>query len=109
MTQLKDVVVNQVQLPMAEGIYKHHGTKKCIWVVVVPHATPLWKTIVSKADVFVHVCGEAVKAAGHIARWALWWCMGGAHDAGYRLAFDDLYRPTQGTSGCVAEGHHRFH
>ena len=54
-TQLKDVVVNQVELATAEGNFKHNGTEKCIWVVVVPDATPLWKTSVSKADVFVHV------------------------------------------------------
>ena len=57
MTQLKDVVVNQVQLAMAEGNYKHNGIEKCILVVVVPDATPLWNTIVSKADGFVHVWG----------------------------------------------------
>ena len=90
MTQLQDVVVNQVQLAIAEGNFKHNGTEKCMWVVVVPDATPLWKTSVSKADVFVHVWGEGVKAAGHIARWAMWWCMDGPDDAGCLLAIDDI-------------------
>ena len=89
-TQLQDVVVNQVQLAIAEGNFKHNGTEKCMWVVVVPDATPLWKTSVSKADVFVHVWGEGVKAAGHIARWAMWWCMDGPDDAGCLLAIDDI-------------------
>ena len=89
-TQLKDVAVDQVQLAIAEGNFKHNGTEKCIWVVVVPDATPLWKTSVSKADVFVHVWGEGVKAAGHIARWEMWWCMDGPDDAGCLLAIDDI-------------------
>ena len=89
-THMKDVVVNQVQLAMAEGNYKHNGTEKCILVVMVPDATPLWKTSVSKADVFVHVWGKGVKAAGHIARWAMWWCMDGLHDARCLLVVDDI-------------------
>ena len=89
-TELKDVAVNQVQLAIAKGNFKHNGTEKCIRVVVVPDATPLWKTSVSKADVFVHVWGEGVKAAGHIARWAMWWCMDGPDDAGCLLAIDDI-------------------
>ena len=40
-THLKDVVVNQVRFAIAEGNFKHNGTEKCIWVVVVPDATPL--------------------------------------------------------------------
>ena len=32
MTQLKDVVVNQLQLAIAEGNYRHNGTEKCILV-----------------------------------------------------------------------------
>ena len=89
-TQLKEVVVNQVQLAIAGGDFKHNGSEKCIWVVVVPDATPLWKTSVSKADVFAHVWGEGVKAAGHMARWAMWWCLDGPDDAGCLLAIDDI-------------------
>ena len=80
-TQLKDVVVNQVQLAIAEGNFEHNGIKNFIWVVVVPDATPLWKTSVSKADMFVHVLGEGVKAA---------WCMDGPDDAGCLLTIDDI-------------------
>ena len=45
-TQLKDVVVNQVEVAMAEGNDEHNGTEKFISVVVVPDATPFWKTSV---------------------------------------------------------------
>ena len=90
MTKLKDVVVNQVQLAIGEGHYKFDGFERAIWVVVVPDATPLWKTSVSKADVFVHVWGEGVEAARYIARWAMWWCMEGRNDGGCLLGVDDI-------------------
>ena len=38
-TQLKEIVVNQVQLASAEGNYKHTGIEKCIRVVSL-HAQP---------------------------------------------------------------------
>ena len=108
-TQLKDVVVNQVQLAMAEGNYKHNGTKRCIWAVVVPDGTPLWKTSVSKADFFVHFWEEGVKGAGHIVRWAMCLCMDGPDDAGCLLALDDIGQLNKPVHCCVAEGHHIFH
>ena len=66
------------------------GLKNCILVVMVPDTIPLLKTSVSEADVFVHICGEGVKAAGHIARWAMWWSMDGPDDASCLLAVDDI-------------------
>ena len=59
-------------------------------MVVVPNATPLWKTSVSKGDIFVHVLREGVKVAGRIACWAIWWCMHGPYDAGCLLPLDDI-------------------
>ena len=88
-TALKDIVVNHFPVAMAEGNYKHNRTKTCITMVAVLDATPLWKTSVSKADVFVHVWGEGVKGAKDTARWAMWWCMDGPTDAGCLLAVDD--------------------
>ena len=108
MTQLKAAVVNQVQQAMAEGNYKHSGTENCIWVVVVPDATPLSKTSVSNSDVFVHVRREGVKAAEHIARWAIWWCMDGPADAGHLLAVDDIGQFNEQVV-VFAEGHHNIH
>ena len=57
---------------------------------MVPYATPLWKTSVSKADVFVHVWREGVEAVEHIAGWAMWWCMDRLDDAGCLLVVDDI-------------------
>ena len=56
---------------MAEGNYKHTRTEKCIQVVLVPDASVLWKTSVSKTDLFVQICGEGVKAARDFACWAM--------------------------------------
>ena len=89
-TQLKDVVVNQVEMVVAQGSYKHTGTETYIWAVVGPNATPLWKNVVSKGDVFVHVRRESVTTAGHIACCTLGWCWDGPNDACCLLPLDNI-------------------
>ena len=56
-TQWKDVVAVPVQLAMVDGNGKCNRTDKCMLVVVLPDAIPLWNASVMKAVLFVHFSG----------------------------------------------------
>ena len=81
---LQDVVYTQLRLAR-EAEYLRVITQK-IWVVICP--APLWRTLVTKCDVFVHYWGDGIRAASDIHRWAMWFFLDGPDDAACLVTID---------------------
>ena len=87
---LVTLVREQVRLATTCEVITLHNPE--VWVIVCPDATPLWKTSATKCDVFVHIWGGeegGVRAAGHTARWSMWWALDGPDDGGCLRAMDE--------------------
>ena len=88
--ELRRLVEEQVKVALTCEVLTLHNPE--VWVIVCPDATPLWKTSATKCDVFVHIWGGeegGVRAAGHTARWSMWWAIDGPDDGDCLRALDN--------------------
>ena len=79
---LEDVVYIELRLAREPGDLR--VTIQTIWVVI----TPLWRTSVTKCDMFAHCCGAGILAASDIHRWAMWFSLDGPDDGACLVAID---------------------
>ena len=70
---LEDVVY--ARLPLAREAEDLRMSTQKIWAVICPDATTLWRTSVTKCDVFLHYWGDGIQAASDINCWAMWFSL----------------------------------
>ena len=77
------------QLKIAETLGEPELETEKIWILIRPDATSLWRTSVTKINVFVNCWASGFSGAGDIQKWVMWVCMDGPDDAAWVQALDE--------------------
>jgi hypothetical protein len=93
---LHEVVAIMVRVAAAErrvrGVDWRRLVNNKVRVIISPDATPIWRTSVTRCDVFVDVWASGADAAAKPSNWNTWFLFDGADDAVCLETFADITR-----------------
>ena len=100
--ELQDLVQFRIRLALARGTVQL--TRGCIWVVICFDATQVWKSGITRCDVYVDVHGSKAQARYH-RNWSTWFIFDGPDDAAPLCIADREGKLTQMVQDQIGRAH----